>query len=242
MSTKTIGRVVGGLFLLAFAVYLAGGALVDAGAGTPAVLTDVADNPVQISAGVLLMLVNSAVVAAIGVLVFPVLRPRHELAAYTYLVARVFEAVTLAVGALFLLLLIPLAGEYADAGAADGSMLPSVARVAQEANQYAMQIAMIGLGFGAVVFCRALFRARLVPRFLAVWGIVGYVALAAGEALGVLGYDIGMAHYAPGGLFEVVLGVLLIVKGFPARQDQQSPVTTVSGPRREAQLVRAHGE
>lgn len=237
MSTRTIGRVVGVLFLLAFVVYLAGGSLVDAGAGTPVVLTDVAENQVQISAGVLLMLVNSAVVIAIGVLVLPVLKPHHEFAAYAYLAARVFEAVTLAVGALFLLLLIPLTGEHADAGAGDGSVLASVARVAQDANQYSMRIAMIGLGLGAVLFCRALFRASLVPRFLAVWGIVGYVALVAGETLGVLGYDIAMAHYAPGGLFEVVLGVLLIVKGFPARQNQQSPVTTVSGPRREALQV-----
>lgn len=235
MSTRTTGRIVGVGFLLAFAVYLAGGALVDSGTGTPAVLTDVADHQVRISAGVLLMLVNSAVVVAIGVLVLPILKPRHELAAYAYLAARVFEAVTMAVGALFLLLLIPLAREYANAGAGTAaSVLPSLARVAQEADQYSMRIAMIGLGIGAVLFCRALYRARLVPGFLALWGIVGYVALAAGEALGILGYGLGMAHYAPGGLFEVALGVLLIARGFPAREDQQDPATAASGTHREA--------
>ncbi|MGH3447735.1 MAG: DUF4386 domain-containing protein [Nocardioidaceae bacterium] len=238
MSTKTIGRIVGALFLLALVVYMAGGALVDAGAGTPPVLTDVADNQGQISTGALLMLANSAVVIGIGVLVFPVLRRHDELSARTYLVTRVFEAVVLAVGVLFLLVLIPLAGEHADVGAAGGSVLPSVARVAQEANQYSMQIAMIGLGLGSLLFCRALFRARLVPRSLAVLGLVGYVALAAGEILGVLGYGFGMAHYAPGGLFEVILGVLLVVKGFPAGPDQQSPAAAVSGTHREA--VHAH--
>jgi hypothetical protein len=69
----------------------------------------------------------------------------------------------MAVGILSLLLLITLAKEYADGGAGDASVLPSLARVAQEGNQYSYQIAMIGLGLGSVMFCRVLFRARLVP-------------------------------------------------------------------------------
>ncbi|MGH3448451.1 MAG: DUF4386 family protein [Nocardioidaceae bacterium] len=91
-----------------------------------------------------------------------------------------------------------------------------------EANQYSMQIAMIGLGLGSILFCQVLLRAGLVPKPLAMLGLVGYVVLAAGEALGVLGYGFGQVHYAPGGVFEVALGVLLIVKGFPAGQSRDS--------------------
>ncbi len=232
MSTRTIGRIVGALFLLAFVVYVTGEALVDSGAATPAVLPDVAGNQTRIAAGALLMLANSAIVVGIGVLVFPILKTHHAISAHAYLATRVFEAVVLAVGVLCLLLLIPLAQAYAAAGAGDGSVLPSLAYVAQEGNQYALRIGMIGLGLGSLLFCRALFLARLVPRSLAVLGIVGYPVLAAGEALGILGYDVGMAHYAPGGLFEVALGVLLLVKGFPA-EDPQGPATAVSGLHRE---------
>lgn len=137
-------------------------------------------------------------------------------------------------GLLCLLLLIPLAQAYVDAGTTDASVLASLASVAQEGNQSALHLGMIGLGLGGLLFCRALFQARLVPRPLAVLGMVGYPALAVGEVLGVLGYNVGMAHYAPGGLFEVALGVLLLVKGFPARQGPDSPATAVSGPHREA--------
>lgn len=234
MSTKAIGRIVGALFLLAFAVYLAGGALVDSGAGTPAMLTDVADNQMQISAGALLMLVNSAVVISIGVLVFPILRPHHESSAYAYLITRVVEAVILAVGVLCLLLLVPLGQAYADAGASNASVLPSLARVAQEGNHYAMLVAMTALGLGSLVFCRVLFLERLVPRPMAAWGMVGYALLATGGILEVLGYGLFMELTVPGGLFEVALGVLLLVKGFPAGQDPQGPATTASGPHREA--------
>lgn len=237
MSTKTIGRIVGALFLLAFVVYMTGEALVDSGAGTPAVLADVADTHTQIAGGALLMLLNSAVVVSIGVLAFPVLKPRHEITAYAYLVTRVIEAVVMAVGVLCLLLLIPLAQAYADAGARDGSVLPALARIAQDGNQYSYQTAMIGLGIGSVLFCRALFRARLVPRSLAVLGIVGYPVLAGGMILEVLGYGVAPAHYVLGGLFEVALGVLLIVRGFPVRQPPPGPATAVSDPHREAAHV-----
>ncbi len=190
---KTTGRIVGALILLGFVVYIAGSALVDSGSGTVAVLSDVVDNQMQISAGALLMLINSAAVVSIGVLVFPVLKPHHEISAYAYLITRVFEAVILAVGILCLLLLIPLGQAYVDAGAGDGSVLPSLARVAQEGNQYAYQIAMIGLGLGSLLFCRVLFRARLVPRSMAVWGMVGYAVLLAGAILEVLGYGVSLA-------------------------------------------------
>lgn len=76
-----------------------------------------------------------------------------------------------------------------------------------------------------------------MPRFLAVWGMVGYLALAAGETFGILGYEVGLAHYAPGGLFEVVLAVLLIRKGFPARQEPAGPSAAVPGRDRNALLA-----
>jgi hypothetical protein len=220
MTTRTTGRIVGALFLLAFVVYGGGSTLVESGSGVPAVVSDIADNQLQISAGVLMILLNSAVVASIGILAFPVLRQHHAISAYAYLITRTFEAVMLAVGAVFLLLLIPLSREYAEAGARDASVLPALARVAQEGNHNAYRFAMIFLGLGSLLFCRVLLQARLVPRFMAVWGMVGYAVVAAGMMLDVLGYSLGLAVWIPGGLFEVALGVLLIVRGFPAGQSR----------------------
>jgi len=242
MSTKMTGRIVGALFLLAFVVYgVVGGALVESGAGSPAVLTEVIDHQAQIAVGALLMLLNSAFVIAIGVLVFPILRPHHEISAYVYLITRVVEAVILAVGVLCLLLLLPIAQTYADLGANSTSVLPSLAHLGQEANHYAMLLAMIGLGLGSLMFCRVLFRARLIPRPMAVWGMAGYAVLATGAVLEVLGYEVFMALTIPGGLFEIALGVLLALKGFPARENEipaGADATAAAGPSREALDVR----
>ncbi|MFF5207987.1 DUF4386 domain-containing protein [Streptosporangium sp. NPDC000396] len=230
MSTRTAGRIVGALFLLAFVVYIAGGALIDSGSGTTNMLSDVADNRMRVSAGALLMLVNSAAVLGIGVLAFPALKPHGEISAHAYLAGRTIEAVMLTVGIVFLLLLGPLAQEYVDAGANGASVLPALGRIAKEGNHYCYQIAMISVGAVGVLFCRVLLRARLVPRFMAAWGLVGYAVFLVGAILEVLGYGVGVALSVPGGLFEVALGALLIAKGFPEGQsrDHDGPTGSMS--------------
>ncbi|MEJ1112299.1 MULTISPECIES: DUF4386 family protein [unclassified Kribbella] len=152
-------RLIGVLFLLAFALYGSG--------------VDV------------LMLLNSVDVIAIGVLAFPVLRRTHKLGAYAYLASRILEGVLLAVGVL-----------------------------AANDSEVVYWVAMIGLALGSLFFCRVLLTARLIPRPLAVLGLIGYTALAGGGILELLGYGVGLVFSIPGGLFELILGVLLIVRGF----------------------------
>ncbi|MEV1117389.1 DUF4386 domain-containing protein [Actinosynnema sp. NPDC049800] len=160
----------------------------------------------QVGAGALLMLANSAVVVGIGVLAFPVLRPHSELTAHAYLVGRAVEAALLAVGVVFVL-------------------LPASAGVGAAGNHYSYQVAMMAVGAVGVLFCRVLLRARLVPRAIAAWGVVGYAVFLLGAVLEVLGYGVGVALSVPGGLFEIALGVLLVVKGFatPVASDEKAP-------------------
>jgi hypothetical protein len=179
MSTTTIGRLIGALFLGAFAFYLAGGALAESGS--------------TLGAGALLMFANSVAVAAIGVLALRVIGP----AGPAYLVARVAEAVLLTVGIVFLLTREPFA---------------------TAANGYCFQLAMLSLGLGSLPFCTALRREGLVPGWLAVWGVVGYAVFALGAAAEILGHSVGVVLSAPGGLFEVTLGALLLVRGLPTRR------------------------
>ena len=140
-----------------------------------------------------MMLLNSVAVVAIGALMLPVLRPHAPSTAVGYLATRIFEGSFLAIGAIALLV-----------GAANTNFL-------------AYNIAMAGLGIGSLFFCVALYRLRLVPRILAVWGFVGYAAFATGcflELAGVAGA--GLVSTIPGGLFEILFSIWLIVRGFGA--------------------------
>ena len=46
-------------------------------------------------------------------------------------------------------------------------------------------------------------------------GLAGYTLLALGAVAELLGFGLGLALSIPGGLFEVVLGVILLFRGFP---------------------------
>ena len=144
-----------------------------------------------LTTGAVMMLLNSVAVIAIGALMLPVLRPHAPAVAVGYLATRIFEGGFLAVGAVALLM--------ASAGT----------------NFRAYNFAMAGLGIGSLFFCVALYRSRLVPRFLSVWGFVGYASFAAGcflELAGVAGA--GLVSAVPGGLFEIFFAIWLITRGF----------------------------
>lgn len=186
---RLTARWVGALMLSAFLLYGIGSML-----ATSAAAPDSGGAPLLLITGAVLMLFNSAAVIAIGVLMLPILRPRTPIIAVGYLATRSFEGVVLAIGVISLL---------------------TLSATAVAGNVLAYNLAMAGLGIGSLFFCVALFRSRLVPRFLAVWGFVGYASFALGCVLELLGFaGAGLVSTIPGGLFELFFAVWLIAKGF----------------------------
>lgn len=214
MTDRTRTRLVGALFLSAILAYGGGTALTTSVLGAPDQLAAVAANTPQFTLGTALMLANSLIVAAIGVLLFPLLRRHSAGVARVYLGGRLVEAVVLLIGIGFVFSLVALSADLM-ANTADATDLAARATAALEANGFAYQVAMAALGFASLFFCALLFRVRLVPRFLAAWGVVGYAVFLAGAVLELLGVaGIGLPLSIPGGLFELVFGIWLIAKGF----------------------------
>jgi hypothetical protein len=83
-----------------------------------------------------------------------------------------------------------------------------------------------------VMLCATLYRAMLIPRPLAVWGLVGYAILFCGMVSEAMGSGLGLASAIPGGLWEAFIGVWLIVKGFshPVAAEVGTPVPTGRAP------------
>jgi hypothetical protein len=202
MNTASIergsARVAGVLFLAAFVAYGVG-----TGLATAALETNASVAPGQLRIGAALMLANSAFVAAIGVLLFPVVLPFDSRAAYGYLAARVIESVLLAAGVLFLLL-----PTFVETGVADLSTLSLAG------NSVAYQAAMIALGLGSIPFWYVVHRVHLLPAWLALAGVFGYAIFASGALLEIFGLRIGLYLAVPGGLFEIALAIWLIARGF----------------------------
>jgi hypothetical protein len=211
---RTTAKVVGVVYLGGFVVGLVGNGLILSILGAPDHLSTVSANSMMLAIGAILWLMAVVGDAAHGVLMFPVLKPHNGRIAVGYLAARIVDAVFIAIMVLFVLIQIPLSSEYLKATAPDASYLQALSTVFAQAQLYAYEIGMSALGLSGLMLCYTLYRARLVPRWLAGWGFVGYATILVGMVSAVMGSGLGDLSSLPGGLWEVFVGVWLIAKGF----------------------------
>jgi hypothetical protein len=211
---RTTARIVGVLYLAGMVVGIAGNLFIQSILGAPDQLSTIAASSALLAMGAVLWLSTVAGDAAHGILMFPVLKPHSERAAVGYLGARIIDATFIAVMALLILIQVPVGIEYLNAGSSDTSYLQALSAVLTQANLYAYEFAMITVGVAGLILSFMFYRTQLVPRFLAIWGLIGYAILLLGSVLQVLGLNLNSIHAIPGGLWELFIGVWLIAKGF----------------------------
>jgi len=211
---KTYARLIGALFLVGFLTYGVGFTLVNSVISAPDFLSTIPALQTTLILGALLMLGNTLVDIGKGVLFFPILENHGRRTALVYLAAIVVQVVFLDIGALFLLMLVPLAQIAADAGASSAGWAPGIGSLLSESNTIAYNIGQAILSFGGVFLCLLLFRTRLIPQLLAGLGVLGYILHAAGSVSEIFGLPLSLYLLIPGALFEIGIAFWLIVKGF----------------------------
>jgi hypothetical protein len=176
-----------------------------------------ADTSVQWGAFLELLLI----VANIGtaVVLFPILRRVSEILALGYVTARVVECTFIAVGILSLLTVVTLRQEAA--AGADAASLVTAGKTLVALHDWTFLLGpgfVVGVGNG-LILGYLMYSSRLVPRAMAVLGLIGGpLVMASGIAviLGVI--EIGSAWQtlpaAPEFLWELSLAIWLMVKGF----------------------------
>lgn len=86
------------------------------------------------------------------------------------------------------------------------------------ARDIGFDVVIFFLGLGSIVFCRLLYTSRYVPRVLAGLGVASYALMLVGTVVSLVlpqYKDLTMVGWAPGIVFEVVIGVWLLLKGIP---------------------------
>ncbi len=211
---RTTARVVGIVYLAGFVVGIVGNIMIKSVLDAPNHLATISASAMTVAFGAILWLLAVVGDAGHGVLMFPVLKQHSERMAIGYLAFRIVDAIFIAVMVLFMLIQIPLGSEYLKAAASNASFLQALSAVSAQASQYAYQIGMSALGVSGLMLCYTLYRAKLVPAWLAIWGLVGYAIILVGMVSAVMGSGLGDLSSIPGGLWEVFMGVWLIAKGF----------------------------
>jgi Domain of unknown function (DUF4386) len=212
---RTTARIVGAMYLAGFAVGITGIVLIGSILSGPDHLATLPASSMLLAIAAVLWLMAAAWDAAHGVLMFPVLKQHSsERIAVGYLGFRIMDGLIIAIMVLFVLVQIPIGSAYLNAAGSDASYLQALSNVFQQAQLDAYNIAMTTLGISGLILCYAFYKSKLIPRFLAVWGLVGYAVILGGSVVEVLGFNLLTIHAIPGGLWEVFIGVWLIAKGF----------------------------
>jgi hypothetical protein len=101
----------------------------------------------------------------------------------------------------------------------ESNQLQELARTFIGGHPVGLQIAFVFVGFGTAIFSYLWLKSHYIPRALAILGIVGSLMLAiVGLAIMVfpsLG-SLGLTYMIPLGLYEVGLGLWLLIKGIHA--------------------------
>ncbi len=142
--------------------------------------------------GALLIILNSVVVLLIGVLMNKTLRQYSAMVGNIYLAARIFEATALS--------------------SIVSNLWPGV-QISEDLGYF---LAMLVLGLGSIPMCLTLYRHRLAPSWLALWGALGYALFAFGFLLELFGKPWSMYLLVVAALWEITFAIWLVVKS-PAR-------------------------
>jgi len=229
-SFRKTALVGGILYLVTFVGSIASALLVGPALNDPSyVLGAGADQ--QIGLGAILELVNVFGLIGCGIAFFSVVRKVHEGLAIGYLATRLFEGAIITVSVISLLSVITLRQQVA--AGADGESLAPVAAALVAVRNWAIVIGSNMAPFNALMLGTALYRARLVPRWMPALGLVGapiLISFVVGLILGVaqVGTVFHVVAVLPFFIWELVLGLWLTFKGF----NENSPIALAERARR----------
>lgn len=183
--------------------------------GSPAFLTAVAAHSFQIRSAVLLSFVGAALTVYLGITAFEQFRLYSKSAALLFVVVCAVSCTLDLVQAGTILAMLSISKEFVTSGAADSRLYEVVGAAVASARRAAHSTQLLAIGGWMFVFYMSLFRFKLVPRVLAVIGVLGVILQFIGVTLMMLlGYRSIGELAMPLLPIQISVAIWLIVKGF----------------------------
>jgi hypothetical protein len=158
---------------------------------------------------VLLWIVAAICVVILGILLYEATKklskPLAAIACSMYLL----EAFLVVVGEVFVVALLKTSILPVTSG---GASFTDIGSVLLSCRHIAGELAMIPFGVGAVVFYSLLMKAKVLPKWLAIWGIATAPLIMVGVPLATFGVSVPAAVLAPYVPFEFFTGAFLLIR------------------------------
>ncbi len=175
----------------------------------------------RIAVGALLEVILAIAGIGTAVTMFPIIKRQNESLALGFVASRVFESAVIAVGIVSVLSVVTLRKEFAGAAGADTSSLLVAGSSLVAIHKWTFLLGpgvCAGVGNG-LLLGYLLYRSELVPRRMALLGLIGGPLLLASDIAVLFGAYKQTSRTAgiltiPEFAWELSLGIYLIVKGF----------------------------
>lgn len=215
-ANKKTAQTIGILFIIATMVFGIGNSIVNSHLDSSNTLGEIYQNKSVILAGFYIELIGVLAIPFIAIVFFPILKRLNEKLAISYIVLRTMEAVFLILSFVTTLSLIDLSQRFITQSDNTSHFLQSIQSNVLSTSDWLFFIAVsILFPLNALILNHLLYKSRLVPRVISIWGIIGALILMIGAIL--ISFDIALPEavlFMPIAIQEMVFAVWLIIKGF----------------------------
>ena len=223
-SDNYIPRLLGVVFLIVAVASIVSALLSMATIGSGSIsdnLVNISNNTMQVRISLLIDLITSVGIVVLAILLYTVLQNQNKNIAFVALGLYIAEAIILAISKISMFSLIPLSLEYTKAGSMDLSYFQTLGMILKDAGRVGWTIHMLFFSLGAILFYYLFYKAESIPRVLAIWGLVAASLALIWTLLSFFDLDLGMILLPPEMLFELGIGLWLIIKGFSPAKNQR---------------------
>ncbi len=213
-SIPKTGRFIGALFLVQFVI----GVLVNLFLLGPIIFADdflisAAPQSDQIITAILLGSLLSIIGIATAILIFPIVKQQYEHAAYWCLAFCIAGFTAGMLDYTFVYAIVSLSQDYVDSGDQDASYFITLGNLLQETRGWTHLLDLLVSFFTLSGFYYLMYRSKLIPRFISVWGICASTLLLLNVLLMLYGSG-SMQLFTPLALGQILTFCWLLVKGF----------------------------
>ena len=183
-------------------------------------LLNLAESQTQAELSVFVEVITALGIIWLGALLFRLLHDSGQAGAIVAFAFYLLEACLLLVSRFYGHTLIMLSDAYSLVG--DTSM-ETLGQVLLESKDYIGNVSLLFFGIGAMIFYYLLFKGRILPLWITLWGLIAVAPVFFVSVLAVLGFKIpfvleaSMVPYIP---FEFFVGVYVLARGLSSRSEK----------------------
>ena len=187
---------------------------------SPDYLDIIYPNKIIVIIGILLESIMIPAMFLIPIFLFPILKKHNKVLALGYIGFRSLEAVLISIAEINKLSLVNLSRDYLNKGGLDVLYFQNIGSKILSKLYWVNTDGLIYVpifAIGALILYSALYKSKLIPRFISAWGFIAAITILIGSMLSAftdISPVITILLIAPIALQEMVFAVWLIVKGF----------------------------